>query len=122
LKAIAEGIHDTRLPVKRCAVDALCLVISDKHSSAVPIAVLVTILRDIVIPSAQSLGNDLIQSVTDGTYSSSLAIPEDTTSDYKMRPELYRTALSLSPNSSPKPKGMRTGVTADLLSTLCKVL
>jgi hypothetical protein len=102
-------------------VDALCLVISDKHSSAVPIAVLVTILRDIVIPSAQSLAKDLIQSVTDGTYSSSLAIPEDTTSDYKMRPEFYQNASRLSSNNSPKPKGMRSGVAADLLSTLCKV-
>ena len=110
--------------MKRCAVDALCLVISDKHSFAVPVAVLVTILHNIVIPAAQSLALDLIQSVTDGTYSSSFAIPEDTTPDYKMKTELYKTPLSPisnANNSSPKLKALRAGVTADLLSTLCKV-
>jgi hypothetical protein len=113
--------------VKRCAVDALCLVISDKHSYAVPVTVLVTILHNIVIPAAQSLAFDLIQSVSDGTYSASLAIPEDTTPDYKMKTELYKTPLSPNSNahthdSSPKlNKTLRAGVTADLLSTLCKV-
>jgi hypothetical protein len=123
VKAISEGSHDKRLPVKRCAVDALCLVISDKHAFAVPVTVLVTILHEIVIPAAQSLGLDLIQSVSEGTYSSSLAIPEDTTPEYKMKTELYQTPLTPNSNSnnSPKLKTLRAGVTADLLSTLCKV-
>ena len=47
------------------------------------------ILRNIIIPTAEWLGKDLIQSVTDGTYSSSLAIPEENPTDYKMRTEFY---------------------------------
>lgn len=104
--------------MKRCAVDALCLAINDKHTSAVPVKVLVTIFKEIVIPAAQSLGHDLVQSVIDGTYSSSLAIPDDTTPDYKMKPEIYNN--SNLPDSV-KPKNVRAGVTGDFLSSLCKV-
>lgn len=121
LQAISDGIHDKRLSVKRCAVDALCWAISDKHAAAVPIEVLSTVLHDIMMPAATWLGNDLVQTVSNGTYSSSLAIPEETTSDYKIRAEFYQNVLDQQANSSPKPKSLKQGVTADLLTTLCKV-
>jgi len=64
-------VRDGRRDVRSCAVDALCIAITDRHASAVPAEVLANILLNLVIPAAKWLGQDLVQSVRDGTWSSS---------------------------------------------------
>ena len=65
LRALAEGIADERYAVRVAAVDALSTAILDRHMVAVPAAVTIKILQDIVIPTAYLLGEILIATPTE---------------------------------------------------------
>jgi len=57
---------DDRKPVRVSSVDALSSAILDRHTLAVPSAVMIRILQDIIIPTIQFLGEDLL-SATDSS-------------------------------------------------------
>ena len=71
LRALAEGIADGRHAVRVAAVDALSMAILDRHVVAVPGAVMIKILQDIVIPTALLLGEILLATPTGKSISDS---------------------------------------------------
>ena len=61
LKALGEGIADTRAPVREACAEALCQAILDRHSYAVPAGVLVDILGSIIAPMIGQLRDHLVE-------------------------------------------------------------
>lgn len=131
LDALSCGIRDHRVSVRRSAVSALCSAMTDKHASAVPVAVLVTILRDVVMPSARWLGEDLVQSIANNTYVSTLNAAEGDAADVVESSELYAQQRGvqfqqpfeekINASSIKLPAIAKEGVTAELLRLLCRV-
>lgn len=60
LRVLADGCADDRQPVRHAAVAALSTAILDRHAQAVPAAVMIGILQDIIIPTVLSLGQSLL--------------------------------------------------------------
>jgi hypothetical protein len=63
LRALGEGIADTRPPVREACAEALCQAILDRHSFAVPAGVLVDILGGIIAPMIVQLRDHLVDEV-----------------------------------------------------------
>jgi hypothetical protein len=66
LRALGEGIADTRPPVREACAEALCQAILDRHSHAVPAGVLVDILGHIIAPMIVQLRDHLVEEVNKG--------------------------------------------------------
>lgn len=63
LRALSEGIADSRAPVREACAEALCQAILDRHSHAVPAGVLVDILGHIIAPMIVQLRDHLVEEV-----------------------------------------------------------
>lgn len=63
LRALGEGILDTRAPVREACAEALCQAILDRHSHAVPAGVLVDILGGIIAPMIVQLRDHLVEEI-----------------------------------------------------------
>lgn len=63
MRALGEGIHDTRAPVREACAEALCQAILDRHSYAVPAGVLVDILGGIIAPMIVQLRDHLVNEI-----------------------------------------------------------
>lgn len=63
MRALSEGIADTRAPVREACAEALCQAILDRHSHAVPAGVLVDILGHIIAPMIVQLRDHLVEEV-----------------------------------------------------------
>lgn len=124
LQAMSDGIRDKRAVVCRCAVEALCSAITDKHTSAVPVAVLSTILRSVVLPAAAWLGQDLVRSVSEGTWTAEGVQVEENT-EFRIQSDLYvgeGTKGDLGRvDESDSASTNRTGVTSRLLTVISEV-
>jgi hypothetical protein len=123
LQAMSEGTRDRRTAVRRCAVEALCSAITDKHASAVPVAVLAGILRSVVLPAAAWLGQDLVRAVSEGTWSSEGVHVEENT-DFRIPSDLYNaqdksTLVGVDENDSTSAN--RLGITSRLLTVITEV-
>mmetsp|Transcript_5922 Transcript_5922/g.9632 ORF Transcript_5922/g.9632 Transcript_5922/m.9632 type:complete len:2029 (-) Transcript_5922:706-6792(-) len=104
LRAISLGAVDKTTParpkVKRCAVNVLCATILDRHASIIPISVLVKVMQEVVIPTANEMGRALVKSVQDGTYKSTMGAPDSETEtvflpedEYNLSKELYSKSV-----------------------------
>jgi hypothetical protein len=103
LRAISLGAIDTATPgrpkVKRCAVNVLCATILDRHASVIPISVLVKVMQDVVIPTANEMGRALVKSVQDGAYKAGASSDTDTDhiylqeDEYNLSKELYSKSV-----------------------------
>jgi hypothetical protein len=63
LRALGDGIADTRAPVREACAEALCQAILDRHSHAVPAGVLVDILGGIIAPMIVQLRDHLVDEI-----------------------------------------------------------
>ena len=112
--------------MRRSAVEALCTAITDKHTSAVPTGVLILILKNVVLPTASWLGQDLVQSVSEGTWSSDEVV-EENSEEFKVRSDLYSptatAVLSSAASTAAKydPAATRLGITSHLLTVITDV-
>lgn len=72
MRALADGAIDKRAPVRIASVDALSNAILDRHTLAVPSAVMIKILLEIVIPTILFLGEDLLHTTETASAKSHL--------------------------------------------------
>lgn len=64
LKALAGGVTDSRQAVRVASLDALSMAILDRHASAVPPALFIKILQDIVVPTVKELCLELVKTAS----------------------------------------------------------
>lgn len=66
MRALMEGIADSRTAVREACAEALCQAILDRHSQAVPAGVLVDILGGIISPMIVQLRDHLVEEINRG--------------------------------------------------------
>jgi hypothetical protein len=141
LRAISLGAVDNATParpkVKRCAVNVLCATILDRHASVIPISVLVKVMQEVVIPTANQMGRALVKTVQNGTYEASIKGSSETESEncflqedeYNLSKELYSKSVGNFrdiDNATTRHQlltggSVHAGSTADLLNIIKKV-
>ena len=115
---MSDGTRDKRTMVRRAAVEALCTAISDKHASAVPVGVFRSILEAIMLPTISWLGQDLVHSVSEGSWCAEETVEKS--SEYRIRSDLYEPLGDAKNDSSSDAAGL--GITCRLLTVTSEVI